>query len=154
MPFARSGRPPRWSRALPVPRAAALAIVLSLLASAPAHADEGEKAAVAAADAWLQVVDAGEYGRSWGEAAAAFKRAVSKADWERAVKGVRAPLGKLVSRKVVSRTYTESLPGAPDGQYVVVQYETSFANKRRAIETATPMLEADGQWRVSGYFVR
>ncbi len=42
----------------------------------------------------------------------------------------------------------------PDGEYVVVQLETSFANKKAAVETVTPMLEKDGRWRVSGYFIR
>ena len=46
------------------------------------------------------------------------------------------------------------LPGAPDGQYVVIQFDTQFERKRTAIETVTPMLDTDGQWRVSGYFVR
>jgi hypothetical protein len=46
------------------------------------------------------------------------------------------------------------LPGAPDGQYVVIQFETSFENKHNAVETVTPMLEPNGQWRVSGYYIR
>ena len=46
------------------------------------------------------------------------------------------------------------LPGAPDGEYVVFQFSTAFEHKRAAVETVTPMMDADGQWRVSGYFVR
>jgi hypothetical protein len=45
-------------------------------------------------------------------------------------------------------------PGAPDGKYVVIRYETSFRNKKAATETVTPMLDADGRWRVSGYFIK
>jgi len=29
-----------------------------------------------------------------------------------------------------------------------------FANKKAAVETVTPMKDTDGQWRVSGYFIR
>jgi hypothetical protein len=47
-----------------------------------------------------------------------------------------------------------SLAGAPDGEYVVIQYETSFENKKSSIETVTPMLDKDGKWRVSGYYVK
>jgi hypothetical protein len=50
--------------------------------------------------------------------------------------------------------YKTSLPGAPDGDYVVIQFVTSFGNKKSAIETVTPMLEKDGSWRVSGYYIR
>jgi len=67
---------------------------------------------------------------------------------------VRKPLGKVLSRKVINSTYTTLLPGAPDGQYVVIQFETSFENKHNAVETVTPMLEPNGQWRVSGYYIR
>ncbi len=140
----------------PALRFAAAAPFLACLAlAAPASAeDASEKAAVSAADAWVKLVDAGKYGASWDEAAAFFKNAIGRAEWEKALRGVRSPLGRLVSRKVASRTSTESVPGAPDGKYVVVQYETSFENKKRATETVTPMLDADGRWRVSGYFIR
>jgi hypothetical protein len=49
---------------------------------------------------------------------------------------------------------SQSLPGAPDGEYVVIQFATSFENKKSAIETVTPMLDSDGEWRVSGYFIK
>ena len=113
-----------------------------------------EDAAEKSAEAWLDLVDQGRYGESWDEAASLVKRAVKKEDWERSVGGAREPLGAVLSRTVKSRTYTETLPGAPDGQYVVIQYETSFANKRSAVETITPMMDSDGRWRVSGYFIR
>lgn len=60
----------------------------------------------------------------------------------------------MQSRKLKSATYTKTLPGAPDGEYVVIQYDSSFVNKKSAVETVTPMLDKDGKWRVSGYFIR
>jgi len=57
-------------------------------------------------------------------------------------------------RYVASIEYATRLPGAPDGEYVVIQYETSFKNKRSSIETVTPILGKDGVWRVSGYFIK
>ena len=63
-------------------------------------------------------------------------------------------MGKLISREVKSAVYESSLPGVPDGEYVVIQFETSFENKKSAIETVTPMLEKDGKWRVSGYYIK
>jgi hypothetical protein len=46
-----------------------------------------------------------------------------------------------------------TLPGAPDGEYVVIQYATRFEHKPSIIETVTPMLDKDGSWKVSGYFI-
>jgi hypothetical protein len=45
-------------------------------------------------------------------------------------------------------------PWAPDGSYVVLQFETRFEHKAAAVETVTSMLDRDGVWRVAGYFVR
>jgi hypothetical protein len=113
-----------------------------------------EKAAGSSATKWLGLVDTGDYAASWDEAAQFFKNAVSKERWKEQIKAARAPLGKLNSRKLKSATYTTSLPGAPDGQYVVIQYDSSFEHKTSAVETVTPMLDKDGLWRVSGYFIR
>jgi hypothetical protein len=66
----------------------------------------------------------------------------------------RKPLGKTISRKLKNKIYATSLPGAPDGEYVVIQYETTFENKKSAIETITLMLDKDGKWRVSGYYIK
>jgi hypothetical protein len=63
-------------------------------------------------------------------------------------------LGKLLSRKLKSATYKTTMPGAPDGEYVVIQYDSSFEHKQAAVETVTPMLDKDGKWRVSGYYIK
>jgi hypothetical protein len=88
------------------------------------------------------------------QAATLFKNAVTKSDWEKSLNGILPALGKLVSREVLSATFKTSLPGAPDGEYVVIQYKTKFEKKAEAIETVTPMKDTDGIWRVSGYFIK
>jgi hypothetical protein len=123
----------------------------ALIAAAP---EKTEDLAGRRADAWLALVDQGKYDQSWEEAARLFKGAVTKEKWREAASAVRAPLGKLVSRKLKSRQYSKTLPGAPDGEYVVIQYDSSFENKKEAVETVTPMLDPDGVWRVSGYYIR
>lgn len=116
--------------------------------------DKPEQLAQTSAESWLAQVDSGKYAESWGAAAQYFKYAVTKEEWERALHTTREPLGKLVSRRLKSAQYTKTLPGAPDGEYVVIQYQTSFEHKQSAVETITPMLDNDGTWRVSGYFIR
>ena len=83
-----------------------------------------------------------------------FKDHVTKDQWQSMIAAARDPFGKVLSRKLKSTKYATTLPGAPDGQYVVIQYETSFEHKQSAIETITPMLDRDGKWRVSGYFIK
>ena len=113
-----------------------------------------EKAAVSAAEKWLGLIDAGQYSRSWEEAATFFRNAVSQEKWEQSLSAVRKPLGGWVSRQVETKKYSTSLPGAPDGEYVVMKFATSFTHKKSAIETVTFMLDKDGKWRAAGYFIR
>ena len=113
-----------------------------------------EDLAQTSAQAWLALTDAGKYPESWQGAAAYFKSAVTQTKWVDALTAVRTPLGKVLSRKLKSATYKTTLPGAPDGEYVVIQYDTSFENKKEAVETITPMLDKDGKWRVSGYYIK
>jgi hypothetical protein len=134
--------------------AASAAILILVGFSTSADDSDAVAQAQVAAKSWLALTDSAKYGQSWDEAASFFKGAVTKADWEKAVKGVRAPLGAIKARKVKSATFTRTLPGAPDGEYVVIQFESQFESKAAAIETITPMHDKDGAWRVSGYFIK
>ena len=130
----------------------ALSLILCWL---PAYADQAAvKKAVDVSDTWLKLIDNGQYAKSWEQAASFFRNAVTKEQWSQSLNAARKPLGKVIVRKVKSTQYTTTLPGAPDGEYVVIQYETSFANKKSATETVTPMLDNNGKWRVSGYYIR
>ncbi len=110
--------------------------------------------AVAAAEAWLVLVDGEKYIESWDDAAPFFKGAVKSEQWIQMMQSVRKPLGKNVSRKYKSSQSHTSMPGAPDGEYVVVRFKSSFENKKSAVEVVTPMLDKDGEWRVAGYFIK
>jgi uncharacterized membrane protein len=110
--------------------------------------------AQAAALTWLGSIDAGDYARSWDTAATRFRDAVPEAQWVSRISALRERLGVLKSRSVSSARFTGALPGAPSGEYVVIKFNTSFAHEAEATETVTPMKDSDGQWRVSGYYVK
>jgi hypothetical protein len=135
-----------------------LLFVLTGAASCSAQRPDPASAAVAAAQAaakpWLALVDQKRYGESWDSAAAPFRSAVSRTQWEQAVRQARGPFEPFGGRKLRSATYTTTLPNAAPGHYVVLQYEAQVADGRAVIETITPMKESDDTWRVSGYYVR
>jgi hypothetical protein len=137
---------------------AILTLLPAFINAMKVHAAASDSAAVAqatgAADAWLKLVDDGDYKQSWESASSIFKNAITDDQWEQRVGAVREPLGKLVSRKLKAAHYATSLPGAPDGKYVVIRYASSFQNKKSAVETVTPMLDKDGKWHVSGYYIK
>ena len=131
-----------------------LVAIVGCAERAPEGNPEAETAAVAAAKTWLSLVDGEKYAESWDQAAQVFKGAVQKEQWVQTMQAARAPFGKNISRELKSKRYCTSLPGAPDGQYVVIQFDASFENKKSTVETITPMLDEDGTWRVSGYFMK
>jgi hypothetical protein len=103
--------------------------------------------------AWLHLVDAGQYADAWEASARANKDAVTKDSVVKMYNGFRTQLGDVASRQLKSANYTASLPGAPPGEYVVIEFNTTFDNNRRFVERITPMLDTDGQWKVSGYYL-
>jgi hypothetical protein len=115
---------------------------------------EAEKNAIAAADLWLKLVDQDQYSRSWETAAEFLKNSVARRDFVKALNTSRKPLGEVQSRQLDSKKFVTSVPGGPDGQYVILQYKTSFAGKKAVVETVTPMLDADKKWRVSVYYIK
>lgn len=132
-------------------------ILLSVSAAitiAQSTEDQKTTAAIMAAENFLLLVDTGQYGQSWDEASALFRKQVNKQDWLRQLEGVRGALGALSKREIISAEYVTEVPGAPDGEYVVIRYKSSFDNKQNSVETVTPMLAKDGQWRVSGYYIK
>ncbi|MDH3685698.1 MAG: DUF4019 domain-containing protein [Myxococcales bacterium] len=131
---------------------ALVALLITFAFAGPAQAGPEEEAAQAA-ESWLALIDGGRWGESWGETAALFQAAVTEAQWTQQISAVRNPLGAVRSRVKIGAQYSETLPGAPDGRYVVIQYRVSFDGKRDAVETITPAFDR-GRWRVAGYYIK
>ena len=60
--------------------------------------------------------------------------------------------GRCRSAPLLATQFRKSIPGAPDGEYAIVVFRTTFAKKLDARETLTLEHEPDGAWRVIGYF--
>ncbi len=97
---------------------------------------------------WLALVDAGDWNGSWNETGQAFKALNTSDRWADVSRSARAPLGAVVSRKVMSE---ENVPAPPYG-YQVVKFRTSYANKVDAVETLS-LVRENNSWRVVGYTI-
>jgi hypothetical protein len=102
---------------------------------------------------WLAFGDEGNWESTWDNASTLFKKTIDKEQWVTKVKSVRDPLGKLMGRKVIVVKFETSLPGVPDGEYVIAQFRTRWEHKAQSVETVSVVKESDGMWRVTGYFV-
>jgi hypothetical protein len=147
-----------------LPLLAAAALILLPLDARPLAAQEADaadaaddtsaaEAAAAAATEWLALIDAGEYEQSWKEAASAFQDALTPAVWETSLTDARSQFEPFGERTLTSSQQVTDPPGAPAGDYVILQYRTEVTGDRTVTETVVPMKDGDA-WKVSGYFVR
>ena len=121
--------------------------------SAGALLSAPESAGVKSAGEWLALVDRGKWEDSWRSAGTLFKSQLTAQHWASMIQPVRQPLGAVSSRLLQSATTSNSLPGAPAGEYEIVEFQTTFARKSSAVETVVLARESSG-WKVVGYFIR
>ena len=117
----------------------------------PNKSADAEQKAVAVAEPWLALVDRKEYSKAWETSAERLKKAVTRRDFVKSIGDWRKQFGRVTSRQLESKKYATTLPHAPDGPYVVLQYKTSFANNKAIVETVELILGKDRKWRVSNY---
>ncbi len=131
--------------------------MLLALATASAWANQGGDPRVAEARqtalAWLALTDSGKGIESWRLAANAFRAQATSEKWNDILQSVRTPLGVNKSRRPRMAQYTTQLQGAPDGEYVVLSFFSSFENKLEAEETIILTRES-GAWKPLGYFIK
>jgi DNA-binding CsgD family transcriptional regulator len=132
------------------PEARRLEPVLEASAGTPAAA--ARSLGAESALAWLSLVDKQDWSGSWRAAGVLFRSQVPESRWPTVIRPVREPLGRVISRSFRGVTKASSLPGAPDGEYELIEFQTRF-QAREAIETVVMAHERPG-WRVDGYFIR
>lgn len=134
-------------------------IALAMMFATPVvavHAQEADhsKAGVAAAEQWLKLADADKGPETWSAAGTGFRSAVTSEQWTGMLQGARAPLGALKSRSLANARFTRTLPGAPEGDYVVIQYSAVYVNRPGVTETVVTARETDGSWKVVTYLIQ
>lgn len=108
--------------------------------------------AQAAAIAWLALVDSVQYEKSWSEASPLLRNHVDQDAWASQLSNLRTPIGKLESRTLSSAEYQETLPGVPDGQYVLFIFDSAFEEAKMQAEIVVVAIGEDSVWRVIGYY--
>jgi len=116
-----------------------------------APVEEAESLAIA--EPFLAAVDAGDWQGSWNAAGEDFQSSASEAEWTQTIEPVRAPLGAVEERRLATVMQTSTIPGEPEGDYEVLQYQTKFA-ERDDIAIETVVMKKNGRsYNVAGYFI-
>jgi hypothetical protein len=116
-------------------------------------AEAKQEAAARIATEWLKLIDNAEYGKAWDECSALFRSKVTRQQWVDGIPKNRADYGKFKARKLDGAAYRNSLPGAPDGDYVTVHFISDYEKNPAADELVT-LVYQDGAWRPIGYLLK
>lgn len=110
---------------------------------------ESKKAVIA----WLELIDAGQYTDGWDNTGEIFRDAISCADWEQKIQTVRDKVGAVQNRKESKSFPLKSVEGLPDGDYIVNEFKTVFADGGSLGERVTTVESTDGSAQVIGYYI-
>ena len=131
-------------------------LMLLLVCSSFAQADDSAvlKAVESAARSWFELVDDGKYKESWEMSSALFKTKTPEPEWLKSIAGIRTPRGAMTARYLATAGATKSISGFPDGEYIVLQFYTTFAEKGLAMETVTLAKTVENTWQMADYAIK
>lgn len=104
-----------------------------------------------AAQEWLAIVDKGNFADSWENGSVVMKLRIPKNTWVTLLEAMHKGKGNTIERKILEQRPAVDPKGLPQGEYMVIVYNTKFSNKADAKELVTLVLESSGQWKVLTY---
>ena len=133
-----------------------IALLFLFFCACIVHAEENDliKDIENSARSWLALTDDGQYTESWRKASTHLRDKKAETEWVKTIAAIRKPLGLMEARYIATAGYTEGLSGFPKGEYVVVQFYTTFKTKGLALETITLAKEGGEVWRVADYQIK
>ena len=115
--------------------------------------DEKVEQALPVAVEFLALIDGGKYAESWQSSASLMRDKVARQDWIEKLDKARTLSGGLVQRIQKSASYATEVKDSPEGEYIMLIYESDFQKAEDVSEYVTVMREGD-DWKVAGYFMQ
>jgi serine/threonine protein kinase len=137
-------QPKQVSAAPALPPAGAARVSIN----APGMSVEQREKALKTVANWLNLLDQGRYWRAWDQST--FQ--VPRPQWVQNQRRLHDRRGMAISRKLES----EELSPVPNGnpQRMLFRYQTQFEKGKPVTESVFAIPKPDGQWVVTGYFVK
>lgn len=132
----------------------AVALLLALAPAAPAAEAAADPKADQAARAWLALIDQGKYATAWDQAGGLLRKNIAKAEFEKRLAKVAEATGPATERKFMRAMELKNPPGNPPGQYLVLLYAPLFVKQPKLLEQVALEQDAQGAWKVVGYYLK
>ena len=112
-------------------------ILLSLfVGTGVLHAEEIEqKEHGLQANGYLELLDQGRYQDAWQTMSPLFWSLHIQQEWQQRISAIRKAYGPVISRDFTRSSYRSSYRNAPDGEYLIFQFDTVFTHKAKGVET-------------------
>ena len=128
----------------------ACSLLFVAIPKSSAATDDPISSARPAANAWLSLIDNGQYANSYIAAGDGLHQTVNQDKWTLVLKSMRPVWGELVSRTEDKHLYQPNGIQGLNGECMVISYNTSFKKLPQAMEMVILRFE-DGKWRGVGY---
>ena len=114
--------------------------------------NEKVEQAAPVAEKFLEMLDQGQYAESWQSSAQLMQGKIEQNVWVEQLTKARTLSGDVVSRERKGASYSTEAQDSPDGEYIMLTYESSFQKASEVTEYVTLALE-EGRWKIAGYFM-
>lgn len=125
--------------------ASPLSVTPVTLVSSAATAEPTDTAAARAAEDFLKLVDESRWAESYAATGDQFRKLNTLERWSEVSERVRPPLGKVVTRNLVTN---EFVPAPPEG-YRLIKFRSTYASGTAQTESVSLAWE-EGAWMVAG----
>ncbi len=132
-------------------RITVLGLMIVLVAACSGDEIDTDNSPLSAAEAFLSLIDKGNYAESWAEASPWLRANVDANEWAEHAGAYRQPLGNISDRELNSIEFQDSLEDMPAGEYAFVVFDTSLADDGSTIEMVGLKRDEESVWRVIGY---
>lgn len=103
---------------------------------------------------WMKLMDEGKYEECWEKLAKFPKEAMPHEQWITYMQAVRNPLGTVKERIPTKSEMVDALKNLPDQKGAIIQYTSSFENKKSVMETFAVIQEKTGEWKMGFYVTK
>lgn len=103
-------------------------------------------------DAWLSLLDAGDFSAAYDATGSYFRASVTAEEFRNSMEQRLALLGALESRTLASTQRLTTVPDAPPGDYFVFEFDGVYELRPNARERVTAVSESN-EWPVVGIYL-
>lgn len=111
-----------------------------------------EEAARQSAEAWLSLLDAGDYSAAYDATGSYLREEVTAEEFLSKMEERQTILGTVESRTLDSTQRLSTLPDAPPGDYFVFEFDGVYELRPNARERVTAVSESD-EWPIVGIYL-